>query len=54
MGQVFGSVTDWQHHPRLLTVLKIMTDSERTSQKAIAMDALTAYLSQKQDIAARG
>jgi hypothetical protein len=40
---------DFRDHPRLLEVLKILAAKERTTQKAIVVDALTAYLSQKQE-----
>jgi hypothetical protein len=40
---------DFDDHPRLLDMLKIMAVRERTTQKAIVIDALTAYFSQKQE-----
>jgi hypothetical protein len=40
---------DFGDHPRLLDVLKMMAERERTTQNAIVIDALTAYFSQKQD-----
>jgi hypothetical protein len=40
---------DFRDHPRLLEVLKIHAVKERTTQKAIVVEALTAYLSQKQE-----
>jgi len=40
---------EFKDHPRLLDVLKMMAAKERTSQKAIVVDALTAHFSQKQE-----
>jgi hypothetical protein len=40
---------DFRDHPRLLDVLKMMAARERTTQKAILIEALTAYFSQKQE-----
>jgi hypothetical protein len=40
---------DFGDHPRLLDVLKMMAARQRTTQKAIVIDALTAYFSQKQE-----
>jgi len=40
---------DFKDHPQLLDVLKIMAARERTTQKAILIEALTAYFSQKQE-----
>ena len=50
MGTTRHQVTfDFGDHPRLLDVLKMMAARERTTQKAIVIDALTAYFSQKQE-----
>jgi hypothetical protein len=50
MGTTRHQVTfDFRDHPRLLDVLKMMAARERTTQKAIVVDALTAYFSQKQE-----
>jgi hypothetical protein len=40
---------DFKDHRRLLDVLKMMAAKKRTTQKAIVIDALTAYFSQKQE-----
>jgi hypothetical protein len=50
MGATRHQVTfDLRDHPRLLDILKMMAARERTTQKAIVVDALTAYFSQKQE-----
>jgi hypothetical protein len=50
MASVRHQVTfDFRDHPRLLDVLRMMAARERTTQKAIVVDALTAYFSQKQE-----
>jgi hypothetical protein len=50
MGTTRHQVTfDFKDHPRLLDILKMMAARERTTQKAIVIDALTAYFSQKQE-----
>jgi hypothetical protein len=40
---------DFGDHPQLLDVLKMMVARERITQKAILIEALTAYFSQKQE-----
>ena len=40
---------DFRDHPQLLDFLKIMAAKEKTTQKAIVIEALTAYFSQKQE-----
>jgi hypothetical protein len=40
---------DFRDHPQLLDVLKMMAARERTTQKAILIEALTAYFSRKQE-----
>jgi hypothetical protein len=50
MGTTRHQVTfDFRDHPRLLDIPKMMAARERTTQKAIVIDALTAYFSQKQE-----
>jgi hypothetical protein len=50
MGTTRHQVTfDFGDHPRLLDVLKMMAARERTTQKAIVVDALTAYFAHKQE-----
>ncbi len=39
---------DFMDHPRLLEALRMLAAKQRTTQKGIVIDALTAYLSQKQ------
>jgi len=40
---------DFGDHPRLLDVLKLTAARERTTQKAIVVEALTAYFAHKQE-----
>jgi hypothetical protein len=40
---------DFRDQPRLLDVLKLMAAKQKTTQKAIVIDELTAYFSQKQE-----
>ena len=50
MGTTRHQVTfDFGDHPRLLDVLKLTAARERTTQKAIVVDALTAYFAHKQE-----
>jgi hypothetical protein len=50
MATVRHQVTfDFRDQPRLLDVLKMMAARKKTTQKAIVIDALTAYFSQEQE-----
>ena len=50
MGTTRHQVTfDFGDHPRLLDVLKLTAARERTTQKAIVVEALTAYFAHKQE-----
>jgi hypothetical protein len=40
---------DFRDHPQLLDVLRMLAARENTTQKAIVVDALTAYFSQKRE-----
>jgi hypothetical protein len=40
---------DFRDHPRLLDVLKNMAARQKKTQKAIVVEALTSYFSQKQE-----
>jgi hypothetical protein len=40
---------DFGDHPRLLDALRITAARDKTTQKAIVVDALTAYFSQRQE-----
>jgi len=40
---------DFGDHPRLLDVLKLTAARERTTQKAIVVESLTAYFAHKQE-----
>ena len=40
---------DFRDHPRLLDILRMLAARQKTTQKEILVDALTAYFSQKQE-----
>jgi hypothetical protein len=40
---------DFRDHPALLNILRMMAARQKTTQKAILIEALTAYFSNKQE-----
>jgi len=40
---------DFSDHPQLFAALRMTAAREKTSQKAVVVEALTAYFSQKQE-----